>query len=96
MTMTKTNSTAPSASRRGFLKTSATFSGGLMVGFTLPLGGPAHVLATTGLRWPLQDETLAFGPARGVSNEMTDAVATVRLGAGVVLCVQVRQLSVIS
>ncbi len=62
----------------------------------LPLGGPAHVLATTGLRWPLQDETLAFGPARGVSNEMTDAVATVRLGAGVVLCVQVRQLSVIS
>jgi isoquinoline 1-oxidoreductase subunit beta len=41
MTMTKTINT-PSASRRGFLKTSATFSGGLMVGFTLPLGGPAQ------------------------------------------------------
>ena len=57
----------------------------------LPLGGPAHVLATTGLRWPLQDETLHFGPARGVSNEMTAPMATVRLGTGVVLCVQVRQ-----
>ena len=57
----------------------------------LPLGGPAHVVATTGLRWPLHDETLIFGPARGVSNEMTAAVATVRLGAGVLICVQVRQ-----
>lgn len=57
----------------------------------LPLGGPAHVLATTGLRWPLHDEVLAFGAARGVSNEMTAAVATVRLGAGVVLCIHVRQ-----
>lgn len=57
----------------------------------LPLGGPAHVLATTGLRWPLQDETLSFGPARGVSNEMTAPVATVRLGEGVVLCVHVSQ-----
>jgi thiamine pyrophosphokinase len=57
----------------------------------LPLGGPARVLATTGLRWPLHDEVLAFGAARGVSNEMTAAVATVRLGSGVVVCVQVRQ-----
>jgi thiamine pyrophosphokinase len=56
----------------------------------LPLGGPAHVLATTGLRWPLHDEVLAFGAARGVSNEMTAAVASVRLGSGVVLCVHVR------
>lgn len=60
----------------------------------LPLGGPAHVVATTGLRWPLHDETLAFGPARGVSNEMTAATATVRLGAGVVVCVHVKQYSV--
>ncbi len=60
----------------------------------LPLGGPAHVLATTGLRWPLHDEVLAFGAARGVSNEMTAAVATVRLGAGMVVCVHVKQYSV--
>lgn len=57
----------------------------------LPLGGPAYVVSTTGLRWSLRDETLSFGPARGVSNEMTAAVATVRLGAGVVVCVHVRQ-----
>ena len=57
----------------------------------LPLGGPAHVLATTGLRWPLHNETLLFGPARGVSNEMTAAEATVRVGAGVVVCVHVGQ-----
>ena len=57
----------------------------------LPLGGPAHVLATTGLRWPLRDELLSFGPARGVSNEMTAAVATVQLRAGAVVCVHVRQ-----
>ena len=57
----------------------------------LPLGGPAHVLATTGLRWPLHNGTLLFGPARGVSNEMTAAVATVRLGTGVVVCVHVGQ-----
>lgn len=45
MTMTKTTRTrtdGTNASRRGFLKTSATFSGGLMVGFTLPMGGPAQ------------------------------------------------------
>ena len=45
---TKTNSTATklSTSRRGFLKSSAAFSGGLMVGFTLPMGGPAQAAGT--------------------------------------------------
>ena len=57
----------------------------------LPLGGPAHVLSTTGLSWPPHDELLTFGPARGVSNEMISPVATVGLGAGVVVCVHVRQ-----
>ena len=62
----------------------------------LPLGGPAYVASTTGLRWPLRNETLAFGATRGVSNEMTAAVATVRLGEGVVVCVHVEQLTVVS
>jgi thiamine pyrophosphokinase len=57
----------------------------------LSLGGPAHVLATTGLRWPLHDEVLTFGAARGVSNEMTASLATVRLRAGMVVCVHVKQ-----
>ena len=55
----------------------------------LPLGGPARVLATTGLRWPLHDEPLYFGPARGVSNELIASVATVQLAEGTVLCVHV-------
>lgn len=53
----------------------------------LPIGGPAHVAATTGLRWPLRDEVLAFGPARGISNEMTAEIATVRLHSGLLLCI---------
>ncbi len=53
----------------------------------IPIGGPARVRQTTGLRWPLHDETLAFGPARGISNEMTADRATVRVEEGVVLCV---------
>ena len=35
------------------------------------LGGDVNVSETTGLRWLLIDEVLAFGPARGNSNEMT-------------------------
>ncbi len=53
----------------------------------IPLGGPARVIATTGLVWPLHDETLEFGPARGISNEMSADRATVRLASGMVLCV---------
>lgn len=53
----------------------------------IPLGGPARVRETTGLRWPLHDETLAFGPARGISNEMTADRVTVRLAGGMLLCI---------
>ena len=77
MTMTKTNSTAPSASRRGFLKTSATFSGGLMVGFTLPLGGPAQAagLMHTPSAWVhiADDNTITLISARA---EMGQGVYT--------------------
>lgn len=51
------------------------------------LGGDVSVSQTTGLRWPLIDEVLAFGPARGISNEMTGESATVRLAGGQLLCV---------
>ena len=33
----------------------------------IPLGGDAEGVRTEGLEYPLRDETLAFGPARGVS-----------------------------
>lgn len=57
----------------------------------IPLGGPVRVQETTGLRWPLRDETLAFGPARGISNEMTADRVTVRLAEGMLLCVHTRR-----
>ncbi|MBP6017236.1 MAG: thiamine diphosphokinase [Candidatus Promineofilum sp.] len=53
----------------------------------ISLGGDVVVSETTGLRWPLIDEVLAFGPARGISNEMTEEIATVRLASGRLLCV---------
>lgn len=53
----------------------------------IPLGGEVVVAATTGLRWPLHDELLDFGPARGISNEMTSTLATVRLKSGQLLCI---------
>ncbi len=53
----------------------------------IPLGGDAHGVTTEGLRWPLHDETLAVGPARGVSNVLTGTQARVTVRAGGVLCV---------
>jgi thiamine pyrophosphokinase len=58
----------------------------------IPLGGDVHMQATTGLQWPLQDDRLAFGSARGVSNVMTADVATVVVGGnhrsnGRLLCI---------
>jgi thiamine pyrophosphokinase len=57
----------------------------------IPLGGDAHLAQTTGLRWPLNDDMLVFGPARGISNEMTADFATLRLAAGKLLCIHIRQ-----
>jgi thiamine pyrophosphokinase len=53
----------------------------------IPLGGDVLVAETSGLRWPLRRESLHFGPARGISNEMTSDVATVTLESGRLLCV---------
>jgi thiamine pyrophosphokinase len=54
----------------------------------LPVGGDARGVRTTGLRWPLDGETLPFGTSRGVSNEFATAVADVSLESGVLLAVQ--------
>ncbi len=53
----------------------------------LPLGGDARGITTTGLEYPLQDETLRFGPARGVSNVMLGERAQVRLRTGTLVVV---------
>ena len=54
----------------------------------LPPIGPARGVCTTGLRWTLDAEELLPGSTRGVSNEMTEPVATVTLTEGVLLAIQ--------
>ena len=48
----------------------------------LPLGGDVAGITTVGLRYPLRDEPLVTGPARGLSNVRVapDAAVTVRRG----------------
>ncbi len=53
----------------------------------IPLGGDAEGVLTEGLEYPLRDETLAFGPARGVSNVFLGDKARVSLRRGILLAV---------
>jgi thiamine pyrophosphokinase len=56
----------------------------------IPLGGDAVGVTAKGLEWPLHEETLRFGPARGVSNVLTAGQARVRVRQGLLLCVVTR------
>lgn len=53
----------------------------------LPFGGDAHGITTHGLEYPLRNESLFIGPARGVSNVLLGEQATISLGHGMLLCV---------
>ena len=53
----------------------------------LPFGGDARGIRTEGLLYPLRDEPLLVGPARGVSNVMLGTDASVHVRSGMVLCV---------
>ncbi|MBM4431840.1 MAG: thiamine diphosphokinase [Chloroflexi bacterium] len=57
----------------------------------LPLGQDAVGITTTGLEWALQNDTLPFGPARGVSNVLVSSTARVALREGLLLVFQIRQ-----
>ena len=54
----------------------------------IPLSGAARDVRTENLYYPLKDETLNFGPARGISNVMTDDQARVWFQEGLLLVVQ--------
>jgi len=56
----------------------------------LPLGVAALGVTTHGLRYPLHDETLPPGPARGLSNVRTAADASVTLRRGCLLVAETR------
>ncbi|MBA2297789.1 MAG: thiamine diphosphokinase [Actinobacteria bacterium] len=52
------------------------------------LHGPARGVVTTGLRYPLADETLEPGSSRGVSNVFAEPEARVSLEHGVLLAIR--------
>jgi thiamine pyrophosphokinase len=54
----------------------------------IPLGGDAVGITTSGLQYPLDDEDLAAGTTRGVSNVFEAENATVAVRDGVLLAVQ--------
>jgi thiamine pyrophosphokinase len=54
----------------------------------LPLAGAAHGVTTKGLQYPLDNATLSFERARGVSNVLLDPPGHVSLREGILLVVQ--------
>jgi thiamine pyrophosphokinase len=54
----------------------------------LPVGDGVEGVTTENLEYPLRDEPLPAGPARGLSNVRTAAIATVRIRAGRLLIVE--------
>ena len=53
----------------------------------LPLGGDVSGITTEGLKYPLNNEELTFGPARGISNRLEKPSAHVKLSKGLLLAV---------
>lgn len=54
----------------------------------LPLGPGVEGVTTHGLAYPLRDEPLPYGPARGLSNVRSAADASVVVGRGLLLIVE--------
>ena len=59
----------------------------------LPVRGDAEGVRTTGLRYPLDGDTLAFGRSRGLSNVVTASPATVSLASGVLLVIETEEMT---
>lgn len=53
----------------------------------IPVGGPVYNVYTEALQYPLRGETLEFGPARGISNRMTQEQALINTDDGLLLLV---------
>jgi thiamine pyrophosphokinase len=58
----------------------------------LPWGEDVNGISTSGLRWPLNGESLSPYQTRGISNEMLGKTATVRILSGLLLVIH-RRLS---
>lgn len=57
----------------------------------IPVEGDAVGVITAGLEYALDDETLDFGPTRGVSNVLKESQANVRVRHGLLLCIVTHQ-----
>ncbi len=57
----------------------------------IPMGGDVTIKQSKGLKWPLQNEILHFGPARGVSNLLVADKASVWVTNGRLLCIHTQQ-----
>lgn len=58
----------------------------------IPWGNAVYGVQTKGLNWPLQNETLFPDQTRGISNEMTENAASIKIESGLLLIVHRRQL----
>lgn len=56
----------------------------------IPMGGAVEGIRTDNLYYPLRDETLSFGPARGVSNVLTASESTVTFQSGSLLAIHTK------
>jgi thiamine pyrophosphokinase len=57
----------------------------------IPIQGTTQGITTCGLEYPLEDDTLDFGAARGVSNVLIGDHATVQLKHGFLICIVIHQ-----
>lgn len=55
----------------------------------LPIGGDASGVSTRGLRWRLENAVLRFGRSRGLSNEIESRPASVSIGTGSLLVIEI-------
>ena len=62
----------------------------------LPWQGPVSEVQTTNLKWTLRKETLYPDKTRGISNEMTDDVASISIGSGLLLIAHRRQSKIVN
>ena len=54
----------------------------------IPLVSAVEGISTSNLKYPLRDETLQFGPARGISNVMLSEDASVEFSSGLLVIVR--------
>jgi thiamine pyrophosphokinase len=60
----------------------------------IPWQGAVSEVQTQNLKWALRKETLYPNKTRGISNEMTDGMASVSIGSGLLLIVHRRQTEI--